>query len=80
MPDITDLVKCIAPRHVLLVSATEDKYSMDANYIEDQSLIMFNEFNCSENFQHKRYSGGHALTQERFDYIVHWIEQVVNKL
>jgi dienelactone hydrolase len=78
--DIYDLVKCIAPRHVLLVSAAQDKYSMDADYIEEQSRIVFNEFNCSENFQHKRYNGGHALTQERFEYIVNWIEQVVNKI
>ena len=26
-----------------------------------------------QNLSHKRYPGGHALTQERFDFIIKWI-------
>ena len=31
--DIYDLVSCIAPRQMLIVSAEDDKYSKDASYI-----------------------------------------------
>lgn len=71
--DISDLIKCIAPRKLLLVSASKDKYSMDADYIESQARIAFYELDSDRNFEHKRYNGNHALTKERYDYIVNWI-------
>ena len=37
--DITDLVKCISQRHLLIVSAADDKYSRDADAIEDLCVI-----------------------------------------
>jgi dienelactone hydrolase len=78
--DISDLVKCIAPRHVLLISATEDKYSKDAEHIELQSKNVFKDLGVGENLEHKRYTGGHELTKERFDYIINWIVNVVMKI
>jgi len=71
--DIQDLVKCIAPRRVLLVSASEDKYSMDADEIEKDARGAFEALGVSEHLEHKRYIGGHSLTEERFEYIVSWI-------
>lgn len=78
--DIQDLIKCIAPRHVLLVSATNDKYSMDASEIEAESQRIFEELCVGGNLEHRRYEGGHALTKERFTYMVDWIERVANKI
>lgn len=73
--DIYDLVACVAPRRMLLISAEEDKYSMDAPYIVERATGAFEKLGVSQNLQHKRYPGGHGLTQERFEYIVDWLEK-----
>lgn len=75
--DIYDLVSCTAPRRVLIVSAEDDKYSGDASYIVEKAAAAYSELNAAENLEHKRYSGGHALTKERFDYIIEWLEKSV---
>lgn len=72
--DIDDLVSLTAPRKLLLVSAEEDKYSMDAPTIVEKAGKAFAEQGAIHNLQHKRYPGGHALTQERFEFILEWIE------
>jgi dienelactone hydrolase len=74
--DVQDLVKCIAPRKTLLVSATEDKYSSDAEVITQMARETFAALGAVHNLEHKQYSGGHALTQERFDDIIAWIVAV----
>lgn len=71
--DIDDLISCIAPRRLLIVSAEDDKYSKDAPYIVEKVSPVYASFHASDNLQHKRYPGGHALTQERFDDIIEWI-------
>lgn len=78
--DIYDLVQCIAPRPILIVSASNDKYSKDAEYIELKSKNVFEELGVKENLEHKKYIGGHGLTQERFDYIIDWIANVIRKI
>lgn len=72
--DIYDLVSCIAPRPLLIVSAEDDKYSRDASYIVEKAGGDYCEHNAIRNLHHKRYPGGHALTKERFDFIVEWID------
>ena len=71
--DIQDLVRCTAPRRLLIVSAENDKYSSDANFVVEQAMPSYLEYKRGDNLCHKRYSGGHALTQERFDFIIEWI-------
>ena len=71
--DIYDLVSCIAPRRLLIVSGDDDKYSKDASYIVEKASPTYLELNALHNLQHKRYPGGHALTKERFDYIIDWL-------
>ena len=71
--DIQDLVRCIAPRHLLVVSAEEDKYSKDADFIINEAKSSYAECQADGNLCHKRYSGGHAMTQERFDFIIEWV-------
>ena len=73
--DIDDLVSLTAPRKLLLVSAEEDKYSMDAPVIVEKAEKAYAEHEASQNLHHKRYPGGHALTQERFDFIMEWLEK-----
>jgi dienelactone hydrolase len=71
--DIPDLVRCMAPRRVLLVSATEDKASQDADGIVKIARETFAAQGVEEYLEHARYEGEHALTQERFDTIVEWL-------
>lgn len=71
--DIQDLVCCIAPRYLLIVSAENDKYSKDADVVVDQAKSSYLAYQAENNLCHMRYSGGHALTQERFEYIINWI-------
>ena len=71
--DIPDLVACFAPRHLLLVSATEDKFSQDADRIVAIAREKCATVGIPEHIEHMRYEGGHALNQERFDSIVNWI-------
>lgn len=75
--DIDDLVACIAPRKLLLVSSDEDKYSMDAPYIVEKSEKVYAESGAPQNLYHKRYQGGHALTEERFADILEWVEKQI---
>lgn len=72
--DIDDLVFCVAPRRLLIVSAEDDKYSKDAPDIVEKAEKTYAELDASQNLCHKRYPGGHAMTQDRFDYIIEWID------
>jgi dienelactone hydrolase len=72
--DIDDLVSCVAPRRLLIVSAEDDKYSKDADYIVEKAGTVFSKYDAIQNLYHKRYQGGHALTEERFDFIMEWID------
>ena len=71
--DIYDLVSCIAPRRLLIVSSDDDKCSKDASYIVEKASPIYEEYNALHNLKHKRYQGGHALTKERFDDIINWL-------
>jgi hypothetical protein len=77
--DVQDLVKCIAPRKTLLVSATEDQYAKDADVIVQAARETFAALGAERNLEHRRYSGGHPLTQERFDHIVEWLVAACDK-
>ncbi|MDE6596377.1 MAG: prolyl oligopeptidase family serine peptidase [Oscillospiraceae bacterium] len=72
--DIYDLVSCTAPRRLLIVSSDEDKYSRDASYIVEKAAPAYSKYEALKNLQHKRYSGGHEMTKERFDFIIEWLE------
>lgn len=71
--DVQDLLACIAPRRLLIVSADDDKYSRDASDVVDEARKTYAQKNAKDNITHVRYQGGHALSHERFEYIVNWI-------
>jgi dienelactone hydrolase len=71
--DISDLVICFAPRQILIVSAAADPLSQDAESIVTTAKETCAAMGTMEYIEHKRYEGGHSLTQERFDHIVNWI-------
>ncbi len=70
--DIEDLVKAMAPRPVLLVSGTEDKYSLDAPAIVGAAAETFRSHGVESALRNLHYPGGHELGQVRFDAIVEW--------
>ena len=72
--DMDDLITCIAPRQLLIVSSDDDKYSKDAPDIVEKVSPAYINYNALDHLQHKRYQGGHALTEERFRDIIEWVE------
>jgi len=73
--DISDLVACFMLRPLLIVSASEDAASKDADVIVSRAQEKYPDLHI----EHHRYEGGHPLTQERFDDIVNWICQAAQK-
>jgi len=70
--DLDDLLRCIAPREVLVVSATDDPHSLDADKVVKSAFKEFEAQNCPSHLQHLRVAGKHALDVTRFDGIVQW--------
>lgn len=71
--DIEDLVRCVPPRRILLVSSDDDPYAADTHEIVQSALSTFEEEDCAERLSHFHSSGPHALDQIRFDSIVAWM-------
>jgi dienelactone hydrolase len=68
--DIPGIISCITAENILLVSGTEDIYSKDAADIVNRIRI------AGKNIEHKQYEGGHALTPERYEFIVDWVKRL----
>lgn len=73
--DIDDLLKCTAPRKMLIVAGTEDKYAQDAGEIVEKARSAYREMGGEGALFLKEYPGGHALDEERFNYIVNWLQR-----
>lgn len=70
--DIGDLLKGIAPRKFLIMSADQDKYSRDAEDIFQAVSAHAKKSGHQHAIDHKSFTGKHGLDQERFDYIINW--------
>jgi dienelactone hydrolase len=77
--DVHDLVGLIAPRPVLLVSATDDPYSADADEIEREAHRSYQAAGAPAALEHARFAGGHALDEQRFSHINAWIEAAASR-
>lgn len=73
--DLPDLVACVAPRPILLASATEDRFAQDADWIAQIAEEKCQRWGVQAAIYQKRYEGGHALTRQRFEEIVAWLAQ-----
>jgi dienelactone hydrolase len=71
--EIDDLLRLISPRQTLVVSATDDKYSRDADVMVGNARPAFLANPAA--LQHLRYEGGHALTSERVRAMSSWVVQ-----
>ncbi len=73
LADVDGLLGLIAPRPLLLLSASEDRYSADAPELVQAAIGAWEARGARENLEHVRYKGGHALTPERTEKIVSWV-------
>lgn len=73
--DIDDLLKLVAPRTLLIVSADKDIYAQDAEEVYQDIRPAYEAIGAENALTHKQYKGEHALDQERFDFIVSWFIQ-----
>jgi hypothetical protein len=71
--DVDDLVGLIAPRPLLLVSATQDPYSSDAGEIVRSAHGAYEALGAADCLEHARFEGGHALDSARFDLMTGWL-------
>ena len=71
--DIDDITALIAPRPLLLLSATEDPYSQDADDIAEHVGSTYAARGAEDALRHVRFPGGHALTKERVEVIHEWV-------
>ena len=77
--DLDDIVELVSPRPLLLCSADEDEYSLDAPRIAQAAAGAYQNAGAPQALKHDRAHGGHALTQERFDAIVDWVTAQLSK-
>ena len=70
--DIEMLLGLTAPRPALIVSASDDEYSRDAEAIVELARSVYASAGSPHALEHARFQGGHALDRKRFDRIVAW--------
>jgi dienelactone hydrolase len=70
--DFDDLLRCVAPRTIFVVSSDDDPYSADAEELIRNALPEFASQHGADRLQHLRVPGPHALDRTRFEAIVDW--------
>lgn len=74
--DFDDILMGFENRKLLVVSADNDKYSEDAGEIVELVINKLKKLNIVSQIEHQHYLDGHALTKERFDLIIDWLQQI----
>jgi dienelactone hydrolase len=78
--DTDDLVKCMAPRRVLLVSSSEDPFTRDADDVVRSARATFEALGRSDHLFHVRTEGGHALDEKRHNAVIEWLTSEANRV
>jgi dienelactone hydrolase len=73
LADIDGLLGLIAPRPLLLLSASDDRYSADVPEVVRAVTRAWEAHGAREKLEHVRYKGVHALTPERTEKIIGWV-------
>ena len=73
--DLAHVLKAIAPRNFLVVSADGDKYSKDAPEVVKACRAEYLKLGAESKLELRHFDGGHPITQDRFDFIVDWISK-----
>jgi hypothetical protein len=70
--DLDDVLQCVVPRRIFVVSSENDPQSVDAEEVVKNVLPAFEKQLCADHLQHLRAPGSHALDQKRFEAILDW--------
>jgi dienelactone hydrolase len=70
--DLDEVVSLIAPRPLLLVSATDDRCTADADEVARTASTQYASLAAEDAFRHERFEGRHDLTPERSRLVVDW--------
>ena len=73
LTDVDDIAALIAPRPLLLVSATEDEFSVDADVVAEHAARAYAALGAPDALRQVRFEGGHALTPDRLELIADWL-------
>jgi dienelactone hydrolase len=71
--EVHDLVACMAPRPLLLLSGTDDPYSVDGDGVEAAARPAYEALGAGARLEHARFEGGHPLTPDRAELITSWV-------
>jgi dienelactone hydrolase len=74
--DVDELLRLAAPRPLLVMSAEDDRYSSDADQMVREAAAAYAAVGASTALEHRRYQGGHAVTRERFDQMIAWLQRI----
>jgi dienelactone hydrolase len=77
--DLEHVLAAIAPRPLLAVSGTDDKYAADADELVTLAQPAYRAAGAAKAISHLGVAGGHALDRDRFDAIVDWIAYAANR-
>lgn len=70
--DFDTLVACIAPRPLLLVAGTTDRWAVDAQEIAERGRQAYEDAGVPDLLQCEILDGGHPLTTQRHELICDW--------
>jgi dienelactone hydrolase len=71
--DFDDLMRCVAPRPLFVVSADRDVYSADAGELVTLAASAFAAAGAPQHLEHLAVQGAHPLDARRFAAIVDWV-------
>lgn len=71
--DFDDLMQCVAPRKLFVVSSEGDPYAADASALVTRAAPAFQAARAEGNLLHLRTGHGHALDAQRFSAIVDFL-------
>jgi len=71
--DLDDVLRCVAPRKILIVSSDRDPQTADAPRVVERARPEFVRQGAGFDLQPVHVAGEHALDQYRFDLIVNWM-------
>jgi len=71
--DTDDVLRCVAPRRIFVVSSDNDPQTEDANDVVANARSAFQQRHCEHHLLHLRVPGSHALDRQRTDAMVEWM-------
>ncbi|MBN2545325.1 MAG: hypothetical protein JXB50_05975, partial [Spirochaetes bacterium] len=73
--EMTDILKCIFPRNLLIMSSTDDKYTKDSHEIYSEIKNIYIKHDIEKNLGYKNFNGSHNLNIDNFRFIIEWLKK-----